>query len=207
MDIETIKKQMKEKRQATYMDKPKIEPSKQSKMFPFVTKLMVLSIIFLGALIFTKTSTTNKQMLYDTIFSDNLSFATINNFYNKYLGGILPFKDVIKNGKPVFEEKLVYSEVNIYKDGVALSVVDSYLVPSIESGIVVFVGEKEDYGNVVIVQQGDGVDVWYGNVNNLSVKMYDYIEGGSLLGEAVDNKLYLVFKKEGKVIDYKEYLQ
>lgn len=207
MDIDSIKRQIKERRHSIMMEQAKETIKEHPKLFAFITKLMVLTILFLGALIFTKTSMTNKQLFYDTFFKENISFAGINNFYNKYLGSILPFKDIIKDNKPVFKEKLTYNEANIYKDGVALSVSKSYLVPSLDGGIVVFVGEKEDYGPTVIVQQVNGLDVWYGNITNLNVKIYDYIEGGSLLGETIDDKLYLVFKKEGKVVDYKEYIK
>ena len=51
-----------------------------------------------------------------------------------------------------------------YKDGVSLSVTDDYLVPSQLGGIVVFVGEKEGYGKTVVVQQYNGIDLWYGNI-------------------------------------------
>ena len=37
-------------------------------------------------------------------------------------------------------------------------------------------GEKEGYGNTLIIQGADGVDIWYGNVNSTSLKLYDYIE-------------------------------
>ena len=207
MDIDLIKKQMREKRRGSIIPTVKVIKSDKPKLFTFVTRIMTLSILFLGALIYTKSSTANKQLFYDTIFKENISFAVINNLYDRYLGGILPFKDIIKDNKPVFKEKLVFKEANIYKDGVALSVEDSYLVPAIDSGIVVFVGEKEGYGKTIIVEQTDGVDVWYSNINNLNVKIYDYVEGGSLLGETVKNKLYLVFKKEGKTLDYKKYIE
>ena len=77
----------------------------------------------------------------------------------------------------------------------------------LDAGIVVFIGEKEDYGKTVIIQQTDGVDVWSGNVDNLNVKIYDYVESGALLGETKDDKLYLVFKKEGEVLDYKKFIE
>ena len=38
------------------------------------------------------------------------------------------------------------------------------------------------------------------------MKLYDYIEKGSLIGEAKDEKIYLVFSKEGKYLDYKKYI-
>jgi hypothetical protein len=168
---------------------------------------MILTVIFLGSLIYTKSSVSNKQSFYDVVFKDNLSFAVINNFYNKYLGGILPFKDIIKDNKPVFKEKLTYKEANIYKDGVALSVDKEYLVPVLNSGIVIFVGEKEDYGKTIIIEQTNGIDVWYCNIDNLNVKLYDYVEDGSLIGETISDKLYLVFKKDGKALDYKKYIK
>ena len=44
----------------------------------------------------------------------------------------------------VFNEKLTYEKANVYKDGVELKVDSNYLVPNLESGIVVFMGDKED---------------------------------------------------------------
>lgn len=207
MDIELLKRQMKEKRHNRYFEQAKETFTAKPKLFYFVIKLMVLSILFLGSLIFTKSSTNNKQLFYDVVFNNNISFAPINNFYNKYLGDIIPFKDLIKDNKPVFNEGLTFSEKSIYKDGVSLTVSKSYLVPVLDAGIVVFIGEKEDYGKTVIIQQTDGVDVWYGNVDNLNVKIYDYVESGALLGETKDDKLYLVFKKEGEVLDYKKFIE
>lgn len=205
MDIDLIRKQIKEKR-----NKPaviNIEKKSNYKKNKYIIKLMILTIIFLGSLIFTKSSSANKQLFYDIVLKDNISFASINKFYNKYLGNILPFKDLVKDNKTVFNEKLVYKEANIYKDGVALTVDESYLVPNLGSGIVIFVGEKKEYGNTVIVEQTDGTEVWYSNLDNLNVKIYDYIEEGSLIGEAKGNKLYLSFMKDGKYLDYKKYIK
>ena len=67
-------------------------------------------------------------------------------------------------------------------------------------------GEKENYGDVIIVQGIDGVEIWYGNMANTSVKLYDYIEKGTLLGEVTDNILYLVYSKDGNILNYQEYL-
>ena len=50
------------------------------------------------------------------------------------------------------------------------------MVPVIESGVVVFIGEKEGYGNTIIVEQVNGVDVYYSNINPSNIKLYDYIE-------------------------------
>ena len=110
-------------------------------------------------------------------------------------------KDVVS----VFNEKINYKEKYDYNDGVKLVVDNNYLVPVFESGIVVYKGEKDNYGYTVIVQQVDGVDVWYSNISS-DIDLYDYVEKGSLLGEVKDNNLYLYFYKNGEFIDYKTYI-
>ena len=47
------------------------------------------------------------------------------------------------------------------------------IVPIEESGIVVFIGEKEGYNNTVIIQRIDGIDEWYGNIENVNVNNVD----------------------------------
>ena len=106
----------------------------------------------------------------------------------------------------VFSEKIKYNTISKYYDGVSLSVSNNLLVPILESGMVVFVGEKENYGSTVIVEGVDGVDVWYGNLENINVQMYDFVEKGSALASTSSDKLYLVFKKDGENIDYEKYL-
>ena len=80
------------------------------------------------------------------------------------------------------------------------------MVPLLNSGVVIFLGEKEDYGNTLIVQQENGIDVWYSNINFSNISMYEYLEKGRYIGEANGDIIYLLFQKDGKFLDYKEYI-
>ena len=148
----------------------------------FISRVMITIILFLVALILLK------------------------KVYEKYFGTILSVDKIIPEEEQVFSEKIDYKKSNVYKDGVELTVQKEYLVPSLESGIVVFMGEKEEYGTTVIIQQINGVDVWYANIDAKDIKMYDYVKKGTLIGQTKSKKLYLVFQKEGKYLSYKEYI-
>ena len=91
-------------------------------------------------------------------------------------------------------------------DGVQLEVASNYLVPNLESGMVIFVGEKENLGKTVIIEQVNGVEVWYSNLSSININIYDYVEKGSLIGEVSDQKLYLTFKKDGQILNYEDYI-
>lgn len=176
------------------------------KVYLFATKVLICLIIFISLLIVIKIKPELKDKIYEVVYENNFSFSYVNNMYKKYFGNILPFENIAPTEEKVFDEKLEYEESSLYKDGVLLNVNTNYLVPVIESGIVVFIGDKENYGKTIIIQQINGIDVWYGNVSIGDIKIYDYVEKGSLLGEVLDNKLYLVFQKEGKFLDYKDYI-
>ena len=174
----------------------------------FITKCFLSIVLFFAIGIYTKISIANKNLVYKSIYQDSFSFSYMNNLYNKYLGGIIPFKNLFKDdSKPVFNESLHYNNQTKYKDGVSLEVSDKYLVPNKEEGIVTFVGDKEGYGKTVIIQDLNGINTWYGNMNTLSVNIYDYIEKGKLIGDTIDNKLYLVFEKDGQFLDYQTYIK
>lgn len=175
--------------------------------FKQISKTCFCVILFLVTLIILKAKPELKKGFYTEVFEKNISFATINSVYEKYAGSPLPFKDILtQEVVPVFNEELKYSESNKYLDGVKLTVDNSYLVPALDSGLVVFMGDKDKYGNTIIIQQANGIDVWYSNITNTTVSMYDYIEKGKLLGEIIDNNLYLVFKKDGELLDYQAYI-
>ena len=166
------------------------------RIYQTINKILITGVLTLVLLIGLKTNTSFKSNFYNKVYNSNFSFATVNNWYQKYFGSPLPFEKFFQNKTTtVFNEKLEYEKEEQYKEGVKLTVMNNYLVPTIESGMVIFIGEKEDYGNTVIVEQADGIDIWYGNVNNLNVTLYDYVEKGTLLGEVSSNELYLVYKK------------
>lgn len=171
-----------------------------------ISRWMMVIIIFLGMAICFKKGEKYQEVIIKRVYEDNLSFVKIRNFYNKYLGGIVPLEQVISDVSPVFNEELDYISDSAYYDGVKLEVVNNYLVPIVKEGMVMYIGEKENYGNVVIIEGVDGVSIWYGNINRVAVKLYDYVNAGGYLGETVDDKLYLVYSKDNKFLDYKEYL-
>ena len=75
-----------------------------------------------------------------------------------------------------------------------------------DSGLIIFAGKKDDYGNTIIVQRPDNIEVWYANLKEVNVSLYDYIKKGEILGETEGKTLYMVFTKEGKALDYQKYI-
>lgn len=167
-------------------------------------KILITIIISLLILIGIKSSTSFKNKFYRIVYETNISFAKINTLYNTYFGNILP-KDKLDVVQPVFKETLVYHNKEKYLDGVKLSVDNDYLVPAISSGVVVYKGIKEGYGNVLIINSNDGIDIWYGNMDSIDLKLYDYVDNGTYIGKA-SNYLYMVFKKDGNSLNYEDYL-
>ena len=177
---------------------------KYSKVISYINKFLFTVLLTVVTLIVLKANTKLKAPFYKHVYEDNISFAEVNKLYKKYLGSQIPFSDLLKT-KTVFNEILKYKSKEKYNDGVLLNVDSNYLVPSLEEGMVVFVGEKEKYGKTVIVSGTNGVDIWYSNVNS-NVKLYDYINKSSIIGEAIDKKIYLVFKKDNKILNYEDYI-
>lgn len=211
-DLIRIKNEIRRKRKQHVIDTPTKKTKKVKPIFPkSISRILITIVLTLITLIALKNNKELKTQFYKQVYDTNFSFASINQTYQKYFGSPIPFQDLLQNvlkenTTPVFNEKLVYKEANKYLDGVKLTVDKSYLIPIQTSGLVVFIGEKENYGNVVIIQQVNGIDLWYCNVGEVNVKLYDYVEQGTLLGESKDNYIYLVYKKEGNVLDYHDYI-
>lgn len=177
------------------------------RIYLFIVKNLVCIIVFLVLGIACKRNVDYRDYVYKKIYQENIDFSNMKVFYNKYLGGIFPLEDVFTvNSKMVFNEELVYHSVNDYEEGAVLEVNYNYLVPSTSKGIVVYIGEKNKYGNVVIVEGDDGVDIWYGNLSNTMVNIYDVVDNGTYLGEVSDNKMYIVYSKKNEFLDYRDYL-
>ena len=186
------------------MGKKKIK--KGSKLSKKLSRFLVFVVIMLIGLILLKSNASLRESIYKNVFQNNLKFAKINEIYEKFFGSSLPLTGNKSNISMASSEKLQYKSLKKFKDGAKLMVSDSYAIPIINSGIVVFTGEKEGYGNTVIVQGADDVEIWYSNLKDIKVSMYDYLKKGSIIGEANGDNFILVFTKDGKVQDYKKFI-
>ena len=87
-----------------------------------------------------------------------------------------------------------------------MEVSKNYLVPALNSGVVVFIGEKDDLGKVIVIEQEDNKTVTYGYILNTSLNLYDYLEKGVFIGEVSDTKLYLSILGDNNYLDLETYL-
>ncbi len=174
----------------------------KKRVINFLYRLLVTCVITVTAMILIKGDIISEKQL-NLVYDDSWNFAMFSEWYEDNFGSVLPINN---EDIPVFDEKLEYENASLYHEGVMLLVSDNYLVPALESGIVVFIGNKDNYGETIIVQQVNGIDVWYSNIETNSYKMYDYIEKGMLIGETIGDNIYLVFEREGEYLDYNQYI-
>lgn len=207
MNVEDIIKKNKEKRRNYTSGEKKEELPKNIKYLKGLISRILITIIFvLGSIIYTNINSDNKKLYKKYVLENSLSFTKINNLYNDLFGEIDFIKKNKDNSKPAFNN-ISYTNIENYKNGVKLNVSPNETISVITSGIVVYIGEKEELGNTIIIQGNDGVDIWYSNLTDTNIKVYDYIESGTILGTSNSNEVYLTLLKDGKYMNYEEYIK
>lgn len=209
-EIEEIKMRLRNKRNkliSNDSNSSNVIDVKKKYINNLISRTLIAVIIFSSLIIVMNMSDDVKSFVNNNILKENISFTKISNIYNKYFGKVLPINESGFEAKTVFNEKLAYNNLVDYKDGYELSVTNNYIVPIIKSGIVVFIGEKDDYGKTVIIEGNDEIDYWYGNLDNVNVSLYDVVNSGEMIGNIIDDKLYLVFKKNNEYLSYDEVME
>lgn len=178
----------------------------KSLLYKMFIKCLIIVILFLSSLIYINQGDKEKKTFHKYVYNNSLSFAKIYNVYQKYLGDVIPFKNIYKdNTKLVSTDKITYNNISKEDNGYILEVENEYAVSAIKSGIVIKIEEKDKYKTLLTIQDKDGVNITYGFLSNLNVKLYDYVDKDEVIANA-NKKLYLMFEKEGKYLSYEEYL-
>lgn len=171
-----------------------------------ITRSLLAIIMVLGIVIFTKMDSANKELVNKYFFSDTLNFTEINNYFHDKFGSVVP--QVPTNEALVFSSRDIKNyDYELVGDHYEIKVNKGSTISSLCGGIVVFLGEKDNLGNTVIVQGNDGVDIWYGGINNTNISLYDYVEKDTILGESSNDYLNLKLMKDGKNYAYDKYLE
>ena len=170
-----------------------------------VTRILLSIILLISTCIYIKMDNKNILFVEKYLFEESLEFTKINKWYQDNIGEIIP--SVNNNTTLVFSSsELKTSEYESYDKGVKIKLSKNQPISTLIGGIVVFIGEKDNYGNTLILQGNDGIDYWYGGITNLSVNLYDYLEKDTLIGETNNDHLYLVLQKNGEFIKYEEII-
>lgn len=207
MDIEQIMRKNKAKRKnyITSDDKKDELPKNLKYIKNLISRTLIAIIFVLGSIIYTNLSAKNEELYKKYVLENSLSFTKINSLYQSLFGKVDIITKENDNTTSVFFNSIKYSNIEDYKNGVKLTVGINETINVITSGIVVFIGEKEELGNTVIIQGNDGVDIWYSNITDTDINIYDYIEAGSILGTSNSDDIYLTISKDGKYMSYEEY--
>ena len=171
-----------------------------------LSKFLISVIIFLVALICIKKDISLKKVIKENVFEKTIKFNKTREIYDKFFGKYLSVERNNKETESVFNEKINFIKEEKYLNGVKLTVDNNYLVPVLESGVIIYIGDKENLGNTIVVEQINGVETLYSNVDSTNYKLYDYVEKGELIGEVLNKKLILQFQKNGEYLDYKEFV-
>lgn len=175
-------------------------------LYGFLIKTLIVAVIFLISLIFVKKSDKNKEIIKKTVYKNSISFAKIYGIYKDYLGDVVPFKNIFKNNvKLASSDKISYEKIEKEGNGYTLTVSDDYALQSLKSGIVIETKKDDKYNNIIKIQDKNGLNITYGYLNDLNVKLYDYVEKGEILGRC-SKKVYLIFEKKDKYLSYEKYL-
>lgn len=183
----------------------------------FLFKLLLSAILVLAVAILFKNTTSSLEGTRKTVkqaMEKEFQFASVSKWYESQFGKPLSFLPSSEK-KTVQKEKdyavpasgKVMQSFHANGQGVFVQTAANAIVESVNEGIVVFVGQKEEFGNIVQIQHADGTESWYGNLGETSVKLYDYVTKKQKIGTVANEttgkngKFYFAFKKNEKFID------
>ncbi len=184
-----------------YRRKKKRQKVSQVKNYSWLTRLLLSIILILISLIITNFSPSLKQKYVTDLLNKNMSFTTLNKLYKKFIGNNKePKEDLVAN---IDIKQPTYEKVdNSFK----FTVGNEYPVPLLQSGIIVYLGDKDNLGNTAIIQGNDGIDIWYSNIDVTEYSLYDYVTKGSIIGVNRNDYYMLTIMKDDQSLDYEDYL-
>lgn len=182
----------------TYEEYKNKKDSKANNIFKkILSKLFTIVMFTMIVITLSNMSPKFKSFIVDKVLNSTIDFSFVNKLSNKVTN---VFK-TSNNTLPVVKEENNRKER--YKDGIKYIVNKGASVNIKDSGIVTYIGNKDGYNNTVIIQQSNGYYAWYGNIKE-EVKLYDYIESGSKIGETLTNEYYYILLKDNKPVNLNE---
>ncbi|WP_179301827.1 M23 family metallopeptidase [Neobacillus jeddahensis] len=190
----------------------------------FFFKILASVLLFLMVAILFRNHAVTFEPAREFVASQmdkDFKFATVANWYENKFGkplALLPFSDDDQSGKKEVVQEGNFSVPAMGKilenfekngQGIMIETGKGAAVQSINDGNVMFVGVKDGIGKTVVIQHPDKSETWYGNLDEVKVKLYEYIDKRTVVGtvsastgeDKTKGKYYFAIKKGDDFID------
>ncbi len=183
----------------------------------FLFKVLASACLVLITAIAFKTGSARLEPVRTAVFNvmeKEFQFAMVADWYEKTFGRPLALfpgdagegetKDM-KYALPV--NGIILEDFGENNQGITIQTEKGESVEAIESGIVTFAGNHEDFGKTVIIQHPDQTETWYGGLGDVKVKVYDHVRAGEEIGtvssrdDEKTGEFYFAVKQDEKFID------
>ncbi|GLB58363.1 M23 family metallopeptidase [Cytobacillus sp. NCCP-133] len=187
----------------------------------FLFKMLASACIFLLAAILFKNEAVKLDPARDFVkatMEKDFQFAAVSGWYEEQFGkplALLPFSDEKKESQNLSENSdyalpasaKILEDFNDNGQRITIETEKESAVEAMSEGLVRFAGKKDGFGNTVIIQHGDKSESWYGNLADINVNLYQYIDKGTGIGTAGKTEdeekgsFYFAIKKGDDFID------
>lgn len=180
----------------------------------FMFKLLIgACLVLVSAIVFKNDSPPFEkvQHVVTGTFEEEFQFARLSKWYGEQFGDPLALIKPAADKQPASDQYTAPASGKVLEtfedngQGVMVET-SSTLVEAMNEGVVIEIGKKEESGLTVVVQHDDSTESWYGNLEEVQVSLYDFVENGKEIGKikaAEDQKgtYYFAIKKGEQFID------
>ncbi|WP_335869207.1 M23 family metallopeptidase [Bacillus sp. 2205SS5-2] len=203
---------------SSYVSEPPMSTHPLFNKETFLLKLLLSAVMVLSVGILYKNSSPaleEARSYVQSTMGNEFQFAAVSAWYEEQFGkplSFIPKQDASNSPLPVTTpDYAVPASGKIIEDfdhngkGVMVETGMNEKVKALKGGFVLFAGKNEEFGNMVILQHSDKSESWYGNLENIEVDQYSYVEIGSPVGQVKNNEdsgeFYFAIKQENDFID------
>lgn len=185
----------------------------------FLFKILISACLFLiVGIIFQQTSIKELdpvRVVIKDVMESEFQFASVSKWYEDTFGKPLVFlpnqnkdnEEDKQGGYALPANAVIVEEFDNDNQGVTIQTSMNEPVRAIDEGLVTFSGNLDGYGNLVRVQLPDKSEIWYGQLSEIKVHVYQSVKAGDVIGIVSNNEggttgeFYIAIKKDEKFID------
>jgi stage IV sporulation protein FA len=189
----------------------------------FLFRSLLSAVIVLGLAIILKSNSpiaSEVRTGLSKVYNSEFQFASIQKWYEDRFGSPIAFLPQLNNKKETVDSVdygvpatgKVLQSFKTDGQGILIQTELNQKVEAIDGGNVIFVGEKDDLGQTVIVQHADGSESWYGKLSSTNVKYMERVDSKKVLGTVTPDEdgsfgtYYFAIKMGEKFIDPKKVI-